>query len=131
VFFIRLGAVTLRLPEGFRQALYHAMFRIMGVTCFDEQALVNDADAGRPVDSQLLAQTDMHAHVKKRVGLSRFRQVVPVDDGILVGKQRMIFRMLLDDLGNQAFHGFQGPVFQSFLPGFEVEAAELIAVVVE
>ena len=70
----------------------------------------------------------MQGHVQEGIGFAQARMVVAGQVAFGLIQYRVVFRMLLDDLGDESFQGFHGRLGLVFLPRLEKHLTELIAV---
>ena len=77
------------------------MFGLVMVECFFTQCGEDLADAGRAVRRDLFAHRQVEAHVQKRIRCAGLRMVFRRQCRRLMLEFRLVFRVRLDDRGNQ------------------------------
>jgi len=122
---VHRAAVALRTPERFAKAFDEHMLRIMYFASL-AQLLVDGPDSLRAVDGELVGDGEVQGEVKKRIHLAAFRREFLFDGVIRVLQQRVVFRVVRDEVGGDRFGAVEDFACAMFAPGFAEKEANLV-----
>ena len=128
--FVGHRVVALCLPDGFGEALHHAVLGLVRRAQGTGKPLVTVPDALRPIGTDLLDQGDMHAHVQEWIGLAQVWTEVPVQ-AVRVREQAVVLGVLLDHVGDRPLQCVKGPAVLLQPPGVAEHPAQLGAIIAE
>ena len=121
--FVGGGVFLLAVPEGFGKAFHHEVFGVVAVLLVLAQLVVDAGDAERAVGADLFTNGDVQAHMEERVTLAEFGSVIFCQSVVVSGQCRVVLRVFGNDLGDQAFQGFEIQSVLMFLPGIDIDLA--------
>ena len=116
------------MPQGLREALGHAVFRLVDPQPGREPAM-DGPDPGRAVGRDLLAQPEVQAHVEERIALAVFRGPVPVQGMFAFLEQGVVLGVLLDDVRDLELQRLGRQALPPLAPRREIEGPEPLAVI--
>ncbi len=118
-------SIALGSPQRFAQAFEERVFRVVHLMPLT-QGVIGGANSRRLVDADLIGKRQVQREMKKRVHLPAFGSELLVHGGVWFFQQGVVFRMLFDEVGCDAFGAFENQVLAVFSPGFAKETADLL-----
>jgi hypothetical protein len=128
---VERSLIALQGPDGLREAIHDPVLRLVGVSRLLQQMLIQPPDARRLIDTQLIEDGDVQTHVQEGVRFAMFGQEIPLQGGIGIADERLVFGVLaqdLDDLRLDRLEGFSG---SGLLPSGDEDTSVTLAIVGE
>lgn len=120
------GLVALGAPDGFAEAFEHVVQGGVAVAALGLALFEGFADAGRLVDGELLLDGKVQREMQEGIDLPVFGAELLVD-AVRIVDQRVVFRMVGNEVGSDDFELGLDFAVLVLAPGFDEEPAGLVS----